>query len=173
MPHDHGNAHMDPTSGDRRVSVAIWANALLTVAQVVGGIFSGSLALIADALHNPCRRLSDLRGRDALYRANGGRWLDRRYPRLRGARGRQLDRMAHLVDAERQREHPRALPTQSIRRTGLSSGDHRGDADHSLRRDLGRSGDHDCHCPLHSLPRPDRNRKADPYVDARQPPRHG
>ncbi|AYE87254.1 cation diffusion facilitator family transporter [Sulfitobacter sp. D7] len=52
MPHDHGNAHMDPTSGDRRVSVAIWANALLTVAQVVGGIFSGSLALIADALHN-------------------------------------------------------------------------------------------------------------------------
>jgi cobalt-zinc-cadmium efflux system protein len=43
---------MDPTAGDRRVSIAIWANALLTVAQVVGGILSGSLALIADALHN-------------------------------------------------------------------------------------------------------------------------
>ncbi|SFH31730.1 cobalt-zinc-cadmium efflux system protein [Palleronia marisminoris] len=52
MPHDHGNAHMDPESGDRRVSIAIWANALLTVAQIVGGILSGSLALIADALHN-------------------------------------------------------------------------------------------------------------------------
>ena len=52
MPHDHGHAHMDPASGDRRVSVAIWANALLTVAQIVGGILSGSLALIADALHN-------------------------------------------------------------------------------------------------------------------------
>lgn len=50
MPHDHG--HMDPESGDRRVSIAIWANALLTVAQIVGGILSGSLALIADALHN-------------------------------------------------------------------------------------------------------------------------
>src|SRR6056297_1489165 len=52
MPHDHGHAHIDATSGDRRVSIAIWANALLTVAQVVGGLLSGSLALIADALHN-------------------------------------------------------------------------------------------------------------------------
>nr|WP_210283231.1 cation diffusion facilitator family transporter [Devosia subaequoris] len=43
---------MDPKSGDRRVSIAIWANALLTVAQIVGGILSGSLALVADALHN-------------------------------------------------------------------------------------------------------------------------
>src|SRR6056297_403999 len=52
MPHDYGHAHMDPESGDRRVSIAIWANALLTVAQIVGGILSGSLALITDALHN-------------------------------------------------------------------------------------------------------------------------
>lgn len=52
MPHDHGTAHIDAASGDRRVSIAVWANALLTVAQVAGGIFSGSLALIADALHN-------------------------------------------------------------------------------------------------------------------------
>jgi len=52
VPHDHGHAHIDPESGDRRVSIAIWANGLLTVAQIVGGILSGSLALIADALHN-------------------------------------------------------------------------------------------------------------------------
>src|SRR6056297_2044380 len=52
MPHDHGHANIDPASGDRRVSIAIWANALLTVAQIIGGILSGSLALIADALHN-------------------------------------------------------------------------------------------------------------------------
>ena len=52
MPHDHGHAHIDPNSGDRRVAIAIWANALLTVPQIVGGILSGSLALIADALHN-------------------------------------------------------------------------------------------------------------------------
>ena len=52
MPHDHGHAHIEPDSGDRRVAIAIWANGLLTVAQIVGGILSGSLALIADALHN-------------------------------------------------------------------------------------------------------------------------
>lgn len=52
VPHDHGHAHLDPRSGDRRVAVAIWANALLTLAQIVGGLLSGSLALIADALHN-------------------------------------------------------------------------------------------------------------------------
>lgn len=50
MPHDH--AHIDPESGDKRVAIAIWANGLLTVAQVIGGILSGSLALIADAIHN-------------------------------------------------------------------------------------------------------------------------
>lgn len=49
MPHDHG---IDAESGDRRVGIAIWANGLLTVAQIVGGILSGSLALIADAIHN-------------------------------------------------------------------------------------------------------------------------
>ena len=49
MSHDHG---IDPESGDRRVGIAIWANGLLTVAQIVGGILSGSLALIADAIHN-------------------------------------------------------------------------------------------------------------------------
>ena len=43
---------MEPKEGDRRVAIAIWANGLLTVAQIVGGILSGSLALIADAIHN-------------------------------------------------------------------------------------------------------------------------
>ncbi|TKA95314.1 cation transporter [Cereibacter changlensis] len=52
MPHDHGHEQLDPKSGDRRVAIAIGANALLTVAQIVGGILAGSLALIADALHN-------------------------------------------------------------------------------------------------------------------------
>lgn len=45
MAHDH-------SAGDRRVGIAIVGNFLLTLAQVVGGILSGSLALIADALHN-------------------------------------------------------------------------------------------------------------------------
>ncbi len=38
--------------GDRRLFVAITINMLLTLAQIIGGIVSGSLALIADALHN-------------------------------------------------------------------------------------------------------------------------
>jgi len=44
--------HVDPNAGDKRVFAAIAVNMGLTVAQVVGGILSGSLALIADALHN-------------------------------------------------------------------------------------------------------------------------
>lgn len=50
MPHDH--SHLDADSGDKRVGIAIFANALLTVVQIIGGIYSGSLALIADAIHN-------------------------------------------------------------------------------------------------------------------------
>ena len=38
--------------GDRRLAIAIAFNMLLTLVQVVGGIVSGSLSLIADALHN-------------------------------------------------------------------------------------------------------------------------
>jgi hypothetical protein len=52
MPHDHGRAHIDPASGDRRVSIAIWASGLLTMVHIVRGVLSGSLAHIAAALHN-------------------------------------------------------------------------------------------------------------------------
>ncbi len=48
----HGHHHVDAQAGDRRVFAAIAVNMGLTVAQVIGGIMSGSLALIADALHN-------------------------------------------------------------------------------------------------------------------------
>ncbi|APZ51734.1 cation diffusion facilitator family transporter [Salipiger abyssi] len=53
MPHDHHHHHhVDPEAGDARLIGAIAVNMALTVAQVLGGIFSGSLAMIADALHN-------------------------------------------------------------------------------------------------------------------------
>ncbi len=52
MSHDHTHQHDIESMGDRRLLFAIVANMLLTVAQVVGGIVSGSLSLIADALHN-------------------------------------------------------------------------------------------------------------------------
>jgi cobalt-zinc-cadmium efflux system protein len=51
MGHGHHH-HVDAQAGDRRVFAAIAVNMGLTVAQVIGGIMSGSLALIADALHN-------------------------------------------------------------------------------------------------------------------------
>ena len=51
MAHGHHH-HVDLEAGDRRVFAAIAVNMGLTVAQIVGGIVSGSLALIADALHN-------------------------------------------------------------------------------------------------------------------------
>ncbi len=51
MAHGHHH-HVDPDAGDRRVFAAIAVNMGLTIAQVIGGILSGSLALIADALHN-------------------------------------------------------------------------------------------------------------------------
>jgi len=50
MGHQHN--HDIEAMGDRRLIIAIVINMLLTLAQVVGGIVSGSLALIADALHN-------------------------------------------------------------------------------------------------------------------------
>lgn len=50
--HPHAHVHLDEAAGDRRVLWAVLVNVGLTVGQVVGGILAGSLALIADAVHN-------------------------------------------------------------------------------------------------------------------------
>ena len=52
MARHHHHHHIDPNAGDRRVGAAIAVNLLLTVAQIIGGIIAGSMALIADAIHN-------------------------------------------------------------------------------------------------------------------------
>lgn len=52
MTAHHHHHHIDPDDGDARVFWAIAVNMGLTVAQIVGGVLSGSLALIADAMHN-------------------------------------------------------------------------------------------------------------------------
>lgn len=65
MPHDHGDDHksghdhhrghhhhVDPEAGDLRVGLAVAVNLVLTVAQIAGGLIAGSVALIADAVHN-------------------------------------------------------------------------------------------------------------------------
>lgn len=54
----HHHHHVDPEAGDARVFWAIAVNLGLTLAQIAGGIFSGSLALIADAIHNLSDALS-------------------------------------------------------------------------------------------------------------------
>jgi len=48
----HHHHHLGAADGDRRVAQAIAVNLGLTVAEFVGGVLAGSLALIADALHN-------------------------------------------------------------------------------------------------------------------------
>ncbi len=55
MPHDHHSAQLD---GDRRVAWAVAVNIALTLVQIVAGVISGSLALIADAIHNLSDALS-------------------------------------------------------------------------------------------------------------------
>ena len=53
MPHDdHHHHHISSGAGDRRVAWAVAVNMALTVVQIIGGVVSGSLALIADAIHN-------------------------------------------------------------------------------------------------------------------------
>ena len=54
----HHHHHIDPDSGDARVFWAVLVNLGLTVAQLIGGVLSGSLALIADAIHNLSDALS-------------------------------------------------------------------------------------------------------------------
>ncbi|PIE12404.1 MAG: cation transporter [Rhodobacterales bacterium] len=61
MPHDHSHSnshhhhhhhHIDSEAGDLRVGIAVAVNLFLTLAQIVGGLLSGSVSLIADAIHN-------------------------------------------------------------------------------------------------------------------------
>lgn len=57
MPHDHAHHHhhhhdLDAAGGDRRVALALVVNVGLSLAQIAGGIVSGSVALVADAVHN-------------------------------------------------------------------------------------------------------------------------
>lgn len=50
MGHDHAHHHKDMKG--RNLLISIFLNILITVAQVVGGLLSGSLSLLSDALHN-------------------------------------------------------------------------------------------------------------------------
>ncbi|WP_298224135.1 cation diffusion facilitator family transporter [Flavobacterium sp.] len=49
--HNHHHHHHHEVT-DKNLSASIWLNIAITLAQIVGGFVSGSLALISDALHN-------------------------------------------------------------------------------------------------------------------------
>ncbi|WP_224485353.1 cation diffusion facilitator family transporter [Robertkochia aurantiaca] len=51
MAHTHAHTHREGVKG-KNLFISIILNIIITVAQVVGGILSGSLALLSDALHN-------------------------------------------------------------------------------------------------------------------------
>src|SRR5690606_19734508 len=54
MAHNHAHSHSrsHPDLKGRKLLLSIFLNILITIAQVIGGIISGSLSLISDALHN-------------------------------------------------------------------------------------------------------------------------
>lgn len=52
MGYSHSHNHLHSQVKDRNLLISILLNILITVAQVIGGIVSGSLALLSDALHN-------------------------------------------------------------------------------------------------------------------------
>ncbi|WP_335966717.1 cation diffusion facilitator family transporter [Galbibacter sp. PAP.153] len=52
MGHMHPHTHSHTPLKGRNLFISIVLNIIITVSQVVGGIISGSLALLSDALHN-------------------------------------------------------------------------------------------------------------------------
>ncbi|MFD1616204.1 cation diffusion facilitator family transporter [Gelatiniphilus marinus] len=50
--HSHNHSHSHPDLKGRNLFISILLNIAITVAQVIGGLISGSLALLSDALHN-------------------------------------------------------------------------------------------------------------------------
>lgn len=54
----HGHHHPQIKEGDRRMQAAVAVNLLLTAVQIIAGVISGSLALVADAIHNLSDALS-------------------------------------------------------------------------------------------------------------------
>ncbi len=54
MPHNHAHSHdhSHPDLKGKKLLLSILLNIVITVAQVIGGLISGSLSLLSDALHN-------------------------------------------------------------------------------------------------------------------------
>lgn len=91
MPHEH--VHSRPGQLDRRLWASAALNLGITVVEFAGGLWAGSLALLADAAHN----LADV---GALGLAIFARHLGRRPPTLRHTYGfRRAEVVAALANA--------------------------------------------------------------------------
>ncbi len=66
MAHDHEHHHHHHEVSGKNLFITIILNLVITVSQVIGGLFSGSLALLSDALHN----FSDVMALIISYLAN-------------------------------------------------------------------------------------------------------
>ncbi len=67
MSHNHSHhGHEHPKLSGKNLLISIFLNILITIAQIIGGFLSGSLALISDAVHN----LSDVISLIVSYVAN-------------------------------------------------------------------------------------------------------
>lgn len=66
MSHSHDHSHTHSDLKGRNLIISILLNILITVAQVIGGLISGSLSLLSDALHN----FSDVMSLIVSYIAN-------------------------------------------------------------------------------------------------------
>tara|TARA_R110002049_G_scaffold292252_3_gene476654 strand:+ start:1888 stop:2805 length:918 start_codon:yes stop_codon:yes gene_type:complete len=64
--HSHSHAHAHNDLKGRNLVISILLNIVITVSQVIGGLVSGSLALLSDALHN----FSDVLSLVVSYAAN-------------------------------------------------------------------------------------------------------
>ena len=139
-----GHFHTNDTfaMSDARLLTAVAVNGLLTVVQGVGGLLSGSLSLVADALHN----LSD--GGGAADRL--GRASDRPQPadRFQTFGYRRVELVGALINSN-DAQHRRTV-------SGLRGGDAAGrpaagggvDRGNCCRR---RVRDRRCHCAAHLL----------------------
>ena len=52
MAHSHHHSHDHKDLKGQKLLITIFLNIIITVAQVIGGLISGSLSLLSDALHN-------------------------------------------------------------------------------------------------------------------------
>ncbi|WP_228236610.1 cation diffusion facilitator family transporter [Allomuricauda sp. M10] len=50
--HNHSHSHAHPDLKGRNLLISIFLNVAITLSQIIGGLISGSLALLSDALHN-------------------------------------------------------------------------------------------------------------------------